>query len=94
MTSLKLPEWLYKVIMFLQKDILLKNASSKAFYNTNKYTFERLLDDYDHIEDNFRDYLNGFSGNVREIIEKLRFHGHITNIEGKWLNEDTSIRNK
>ena len=27
------------------KDILLRNVSGKAFYNTSKYTFERLLDD-------------------------------------------------
>ena len=53
------------------KDILLRNASGKAFYNTSKYTFERLLDDPDHIEENFRDYLNGFSENVREILEKF-----------------------
>ena len=43
------------------KDILLRNTSGFAFYNVSKYTFERLLDDPDHIEENFRDYLNGFS---------------------------------
>lgn len=59
------------------KDILLKNASGKAFYNTSKYTFERLLDDPDHIEENFRDYLNGFSENVREILEKFKFDGTV-----------------
>ena len=65
------------------KDILLRNASGKAFYNTSKYTFERLLDDPDHIEDNFRDYLNGFSENVREILEKFKFDGHITTMANK-----------
>ena len=65
------------------KDILLRNASRKAFYNTSKYTFERLLDDPDHIEDNFRDYLNGFSENVREILEKFKFDGHITTMANK-----------
>lgn len=65
------------------KDILLKNASGKAFYNTSKYTFERLLDDPDHIEENFRDYLNGFSENVREILEKFKFDGHITTMANK-----------
>lgn len=42
------------------RDVLLRNASGKAFYNTSKFTFERLLDDPDNIETNFRDYLNGF----------------------------------
>ena len=42
------------------RDVLLRNASGKAFYNTSKFTFERLLDDPDNIEANFRDYLNAF----------------------------------
>lgn len=65
------------------KDVLLRNASGKAFYNTSKYTFDRLLDDPDHIEENFRDYLNGFSENVREILEKFKFDGHITTMANK-----------
>lgn len=27
------------------KDVLLRTASGKAFYNTSKFTFERLLDE-------------------------------------------------
>ena len=65
------------------KDILLRNTSGFAFYNVSKYTFERLLDDPDHIEENFRDYLNGFSENVREIIEKFKFDSHITTMANK-----------
>lgn len=65
------------------KEILLRNTSGFAFYNVSKYTFERLLDDPDHIEENFRDYLNGFSENVREIIEKFKFDGHITTMANK-----------
>ena len=53
------------------RDVLLRNASGKAFYNTSKFTFERLLDDPDNIEANFRDYLNGFSENVQDILESL-----------------------
>lgn len=44
------------------KDVLLRNVTGKAFYNTSKFTFERLLDDLDNIEANFRDYLNGGCG--------------------------------
>jgi type I restriction enzyme M protein len=62
------------------KDVLLRKAAEKDFYNTSKYTFERLMDDPDHIEENFRDYLNGFSANVQDILEKFKFDGHITNI--------------
>lgn len=46
------------------KDVLLRKASGFDFYNTSKYTFEKLMDDPDHIEENFRDYLNGFSDNA------------------------------
>lgn len=64
-------------------DVLLRKASGYDFYNTSKYTFERLMDDPDHIEENFRDYLNGFSENVRDIIEKFKFDGHITTMANK-----------
>ena len=67
------------------KDILLRNVSGKAFYNTSKYTFERLLDDPDNIEANFRDYLNGFSENVLDILEKFRFDGQITMMANKGI---------
>ena len=68
------------------KDVLLRNAAGGlAFYNTSKYTFEKLLDDPDNIEDNFRDYLNGFSENVQDIIEKFKFDGHITTMANKGI---------
>ena len=65
------------------RDILLRNVSGYQFYNTSKYTFERLLNDPDNIESNFRDYLNGFSPNVTETIEKFKFDGHITTMAQK-----------
>jgi len=68
------------------RDILLKKATGGLeFYNTSKYTFEKLLDDPDNIEANFRDYLNGFSENVRDIIEKFKFDGHITTMANKGI---------
>lgn len=67
------------------KDVLLRKASGKAFYNTSKYTFEKLLADPDNIEENFRDYLNGFSENVQNIIEKFKFDGHITTMANKGI---------
>ena len=65
------------------RDILLRNVSGYQFYNTSRYTFELLLNDPDNIETNFRDYLNGFSPNVAEIIEKFKFDGHITTMAQK-----------
>lgn len=66
-------------------DVFLRKAAGREFYNTSKYTFEKLLDDPDNIEANFRDYLNGFSPNVRDIIEKFKFDGHITTMANKGI---------
>ena len=67
------------------RDVLLRNASGRAFYNTSPYTFERLLDDPDNIEGNFRDYLRGFSENVQDILEKFKFEGQITTMANKGI---------
>ena len=64
-------------------DVLLRKASGHDFYNTSKYDFDKLLDDPDNIEANFRDYLNGFSENIQDIIEKFKFDGHITTMANK-----------
>ncbi len=80
------------------RDVLLRNAAGGlAFYNTSKFTFEKLLDDPDNIEANFRDYLNGFSENVQNIIEKFKFDGHITTMANKGIlyiviKEFTSVK--
>ncbi len=67
------------------RDVLLRKVSGYEFYNTSKYTFEKLLDDSDNIEENFHDYLNGFSENVRDIIEKFKFDGHIDTMANKGI---------
>lgn len=54
-------------------DGFLRNASGYQFYNTSKFTFDRLLADPDNIESNFRDYLNGFSANVQDVLSKFDF---------------------
>ncbi len=76
----------YKEVKNLpMKDVLLRKASGFEFYNTSKYTFEKLMDDPDNIEANFKDYLNGFSENVSNIIEKFKFEGHITTMANKGI---------
>lgn len=67
------------------KDVFLKKASGYAFYNTSKFTLERLLSDPDNIEANFHDYLNGFSENVQDILEKFKFNAHITTMANKGI---------
>ncbi|MBR4332497.1 MAG: SAM-dependent DNA methyltransferase [Clostridia bacterium] len=54
-------------------DGFLTHASGYQFYNTSKFTFEKLLADPENIEANFRDYLAGFSGNVQDVLSKFDF---------------------
>ena len=67
------------------RDVLLRKASGHPFYNTSKFTFEKLLDAPDDIEANFRDYLNGFSENVQDIIQKFKFDTHINTMANKGI---------
>ena len=67
------------------RDNFLKKASGYEFYNTSKFTFESLLDDASNIETNFTNYINGFSANVRQIIEKFEFGNEITKLAEKNL---------
>ena len=66
-------------------DGLLYEVAGHKFYNISKYTFKTLLDDPDNIESNFRDYINGFSDNVQDIIRKFKFDNHITTMADKHI---------
>ena len=57
----------------IMRDNLLRKAAKQPFYNTSKFTLRTLLDDPDNIDDNFAVYLNSFSQNVCDIIEKFKF---------------------
>ena len=67
------------------KDVFLCKESGYDFYNTSKFDFQKLLSDPDGIEANFRAYINGFSENVRNIIEKFNFDNQITRLAEKNL---------
>ena len=62
-----------KVKKLAVTDGFLRKASGYQFYNTSMFTFERLLADPENIESNFRDYLNGFSANVQDVMSKFDF---------------------
>jgi type I restriction enzyme M protein len=62
-----------KVKNFAVIEGFLTKASGYQFYNTSKYTFDSLLADPENIEMNFRDYLNGFSANVQDVLSKFDF---------------------
>jgi type I restriction enzyme M protein len=55
------------------RDERLCRASGYAFYNTSKFNFARLLDDYPKIEANVKRYVEGYSENVRDLLAKFNF---------------------
>lgn len=60
-------------------------ASGFAFYNTSLYDFEKLLADAPNLAANLRAYINGFSNNMREVLEKFDFDNTITRLDGAGL---------
>ena len=62
-------------------DPQLRRASGYAFYNTSRYDFEKLLADAPHIAQNLRNYIAGFSPNMREVLEKFDFDNTIAKLD-------------
>ena len=62
-------------------DPQLQRASGFAFYNTSLYDFTRLLADAPHIAQNLRNYIAGFSSNMREVLEKFDFDNTISKLD-------------
>ena len=67
------------------KDGFLRAASGYDFYNVSPFTFEGLLSDAENIADNFRSYLNRFSTNVIDVIEKFEFDKEITKLSNNGI---------
>ena len=58
-------------------DPQLRTASGFAFYNTSQYNFEKLRADAPHLAANLRNYIAGFSPNMREVLERFDFDNTI-----------------
>lgn len=59
----------------------LRRASGFAFYNTSRYDFEKLLADAPHLAANLRNYIAGFSPNMREVLERFDFDNTISKLD-------------
>lgn len=85
-THKKVLETYEKIKALEVKDGFLSKASGYQFYNTSKFTFETLVADPLNIADNFEDYINGFSDNVKDILHRMKFEDQIKTMkEGKVL---------
>lgn len=61
----------------MARDGILMKASKHQFYNTSKFDFKRLLADSENIAENFKNYIQGFSDNVKDIISNFEFDKEI-----------------
>src|SRR5882762_3317978 len=50
---------------------LLEKVTGRPFYNLARYDFSNLLNDPSHLAPHLNGYINGFSKNVREIMERF-----------------------
>ncbi|EXU79418.1 DNA methylase [Comamonas aquatica DA1877] len=55
----------------------LREASGYVFYNTSHFTLKSLLGNPSQLEANLKNYLDGFSDNVKEIVEKFDLRNQI-----------------
>jgi len=60
---------------------IIQNKIGLSFYNTSQYDFNKLINDSGNIADNLRDYINGFSEEIQDIIEHFEFHAIIDRLE-------------
>ena len=61
------------------------SLTGHPFYNLSKFDLPRLLDDPNQLAPNLNSYVNGFSPNVRAIMERFDFGTQITKMAEKDL---------
>ena len=70
----------------------LRDASGYVFYNTSAWTLKKLYDtavnNRQILEANFKAYLDGFSDNVKEIIDKFRLRAQVRHMAQKDVLHD------
>jgi type I restriction enzyme M protein len=64
------------------KHRLLEIAAKLPFYNTSKQDFTSIAADASNAAKNLRDYINGFSPNVRQILARFDLDNEITRLAG------------
>lgn len=62
-------------------ELALTGESKCSFYNYSNFTLDSLLDDPKNIRANFENYLDGFSSNIQDIINKFKFRNQLDTLE-------------
>ena len=65
----------------LNPEPFLVRVSGQHFFNTSPLDLKKLMGDQDHIGENLRAYLAGFSPAVRDIFEHFEFHAQIDRLQ-------------
>ncbi len=60
-----------KTLTVSNKRPIFKKYTGHDYYNTSEFDFAKLMDDSTAIETNLRDYINGFSQDIREIMDNF-----------------------
>ena len=58
-------------------DEVLFKETGVGYFNLSDFTLKTLLDEPDNLAENFRSYIDKFSGNVKEILQSLEFDKQI-----------------
>lgn len=60
-----------KTLTVANKTPIFKKLTGHDYYNVSLFDFAKLLDDSNAIDTNLRDYINGFSDDVKDILDKF-----------------------
>ncbi len=67
------------------RELRLNLVDGKAFHNRSPYNFRKLMDEEAQIEANLRHFVNGFSANIREILEYFSFGDQMVKLKNAGL---------
>ena len=73
------------VLNLQNKHQLLERTARLPFYNTSRQDFASIAADAPSVAKNLRDYINGFSPNVRQILARFDLDNQITRLAGAKL---------
>ena len=60
-----------------QEELIKTELNGLDFYNISSFGFSNLCDDQDNLKENFINYLQGFSSNIKDIISHFDFNQDI-----------------